>query len=68
MFLTADGGSNMKKKFLIIIKYGDGSVMVWTCLSYNGVNELVFIETAMDTNAFIHTFWKQTFKVSTNWK
>ena len=42
-------GERLNSKFMRpTVKHGGGSVMVWCCMSYFGVGELVFIDTTMD--------------------
>lgn len=35
------------------VKFGGGSVMVWSCFSYHGVGRLVFIDETMDAGLYV---------------
>lgn len=41
------------KHLRAIIKHGGGHVMVWGCMTYNGVGNLAFVEGNMDARQYI---------------
>ncbi len=49
-------GEEYKDKFVLpTVKHGDGSVMVWGCMSAAGTGEQQFIEGTMNANMYCYT-------------
>ncbi|XP_078038033.1 uncharacterized protein LOC144470587 [Augochlora pura] len=43
-----------QKNVIPRVKYGDGQVMVWGCMSYHGVGNLAFIDDTMNASIYIN--------------